>query len=138
MTYEPLDIIGVITEDVGQPRNDGSPGSGLYRVPIRLSRSVNSDEARYLVQLWDNPPSFSMMHRAGIAEVIGDRFTLDGTTVGEVRDYHAKTLRLIVDRLNIDMSAHLAKQAEAQAREEAAEAEHRRQVAEIADDIRFE
>jgi hypothetical protein len=31
--FEPIEIIGVDTPNVGTPRNDGTRGSGLYRVP---------------------------------------------------------------------------------------------------------
>lgn len=34
---EPIKIKGVVKEDVGRPRNDGTPGSGLYEVPLQLS-----------------------------------------------------------------------------------------------------
>jgi hypothetical protein len=27
---EPVEIVGVIADEVGEPRNDGTPGSGLY------------------------------------------------------------------------------------------------------------
>lgn len=137
MTFEPLEIVGVITDEVGKPRNDGTAGSGLYRVPVRLSRSVTHDEAQYLVHLWDRPPSFTTMHRPGTANVSGDRFVLGSTTIEEVRDTHARTLRLVVDRFNDTVPEMLAKQAAAEQRIADAEAAHRKQVDEVADDITF-
>lgn len=138
MPFEPVEIEGVIADQVGQPRNDGTPGCGLYRVPVRLSRRVSYDEAQYLVHLWDHPPQFTTMHRAGIAQVSGDVFTLDGTTVEEVRDVHARTLSLIVGRFNDEVPKLVAQQ---EAREERARAEreaHDRNVADVAGSIRFE
>jgi len=35
---EPVQIVAVDTERIGRPRNDGTRGSGLYRVPLLLSR----------------------------------------------------------------------------------------------------
>lgn len=137
MTFEPLEIQGVITDEVGEPRNDNTRGSGLYRVPIRLSRRVSNDEALYLVQLWDHPPSFTTMHRPGTADVSGDRFTLQRTTIEEVRDVHARTLGLVVDRLNQTVPEMLAKQAAAEQRAADAAAQHRQQVAEVSDNITF-
>lgn len=138
MTFEPLEIQGVIADEVGHPRNDGTPGCGLYRVPVRLSRRVSHDEAQYLTQLWDHPPQFTTMHRPGIAQVSGDVFTLDGTTVEEVRDVHARTLAVIVARFNEEVPKLVAQQ---EAREERARAErdaHDRNVADVAGYIRFE
>ncbi|HEX7165420.1 MAG TPA: hypothetical protein VF230_00435 [Acidimicrobiales bacterium] len=136
--FEPLDIVGIVADEVGSPRNDGSRGSALYRVPIRLSRSVTGEEAALLRSLWDNPPSFTTMHRPGIARVSGNRFVLDGTTIDEVGTYHAATLRGVVDRFNKVVPPVLAKRRAE--REAAAEAEwaHRSRVAEQAEGVRFD
>lgn len=138
MPYELVRIIGVITEEVGSPRNDGTPGSALYRVPIRLSRDLTSEEARHLEYLWDRPPSFTRMHRPGIAQISGDVLTLDGTTVDEVASYHAATLVGILERFNLD-AAESFERAEAveRAREQAAVA-HREHVEGVAGPIRFD
>lgn len=137
MTFEPLEIIGVVTDEVGSPRNDGTPGSGLYRVPIQLSRPVSGDEGRYLQQLWDHPPTFTTMHRPGTASVHGDRFNLNKTTIDEVRDYHARTLKAVVAKFNADVPALLAKQQAAADRDRAEREAHQRNVADVAGDIDF-
>jgi hypothetical protein len=92
--FEPIAIIGVDTPNVGTPRNDGTRGSGLYRVPIKLSRQPPREWAAALSDVWNYPPEFTTMHRPGIASVSGDTVVLEGTTVEEVRDYHARTLTL--------------------------------------------
>ena len=97
---EPVRLIEIVADEVGTPRNDGTPGSALYRVPIRLSRSPSAEWGRVFVEVWDNPPSFSTMHRPGIARVIGDRIVLDGTTVEEIEKYHRETLRVVVAQVN--------------------------------------
>ena len=138
MQFEPLGIVGVTTERVGQPRHDGSPGSGLYAVPVRLSRQLKADEAQLLVHLWDNPPSFSTMHRPGTARASGDTFTLERTTIEEVERYHAKTLSSIVDVFNVEVPTfRAAEEAERQRHREADEA-HRQQVDDVASRIRFD
>jgi hypothetical protein len=135
---EPLKILGVITEEVGSPSNDGSAGSALYRVPIRLSRRPEFDEATLLVATWDRPPQWTTMHRPGIAYVDGYRFVLDGTTVEEVRDYHAATLKLVVDQVNRQAyELRRRKRAEAERAQEAEQA-HRTNVQHIAGAIKFE
>lgn len=133
----PLSIDGVVKDEVGQPSNDGSRGSALYSVPIKLSREPTPEEARLLVQNWDHPPTFTTMHRPGNASVVGDRFVIGGTTIDEVRDYHAKTLSLVVDKTN-EEAADLERQREQdrEAAERDAEA-HREHVEEVADDIDF-
>jgi len=99
----------IVAEEVGTPRNYGTPGSALYMVPIRLSRRPSADWARLFVQVWDNPPSYSTMHRPGIASVIGDRIILDGTTVEEIEKYHRDTLKVVVERVNQLIAEHEAR-----------------------------
>jgi hypothetical protein len=95
-----IKLLKIDIDGVGEPRNDGTQGSALYRVPIKLSATPSSLWTEIAVRTWDRPPSFTTMHRPGIASVVGDRFILDGTTVEEVEEYHAKTLKLVVARTN--------------------------------------
>jgi hypothetical protein len=132
-----LTIHGVLTDRVGTPRNDGTRGSGLYAVPIRLSRSLAGDEARLLEHLWDRPPEFTTMHRPGIARVSGDVITLDGTTIDEVERYHARTLSLVVDAFNLQIVQLRLAEAEQQAREAADREAHRQHVEDVTDRLRF-
>ena len=87
-------------DGVGRPRNDGTRGSGFYKVPLRLSRRPSSEWAQLFVQCWDRPPQLTTMHRPGIARVSGDTIVLDGTTMAELETYHAKTLRFCVENVN--------------------------------------
>ena len=96
----------VVSEEVGTPRWDGTPGSALYSVPIRLSRRPTTEWAKLFVQVWDNPPSYSTMHRPGIASAVGDRIILDGTTVEEIEEYHRDTLKAVVERVNQLVAGH--------------------------------
>ena len=97
-------------DEIGTPRNDGTRGSALYRVPFQLSRRPSADWARHFVQTWDRPPSFSTRHRPGIARVEGDRVILDGTTVEEVEQVHRDTLKVVLDKVNKDIAEHEARQ----------------------------
>jgi len=136
--FEPIEIVGVDTPNVGTPRNDGTRGSGLYRVPIKLSRRPPREWAAALAPAWDRPPEFTTMHRPGIATVNGDCVVLEGTTIDEVRDYHARTLALVVAKLNEDQARYEAKtQADAQ-RVADQRSIHQENVHSIADEIRFE
>lgn len=84
----PMRIVGVDRGGISQPRDDGTRGSALYSVPLLLSRVPDAEWAVLFVRNWDRPPSFTTMHRPGIARVVGDRVVLDGTTVEEVAQYH--------------------------------------------------
>ena len=134
---EPIDILGIDVDQVGRARNDGSRGSGLYAVPIRLSRPVTAREAQLLVHHWDHPSSYTTMHRPGIAEVAGDRFVLTATTVEEVERCHARTVRLAVEATNAaeaelrDLDARTARV------DAAAAGVHQQQVRDTAARIRF-
>lgn len=136
--YEPIRIIGIVKEGVGQPRNDGTRGSALYKVPLRLSRTPSATWAELFVRCWDRPPSWSTMHRPGIARVYGDTIVLDGTTMDELEDVHMKTLRLCIKAVNEEEAAHSKRVREAQERDEAAKREHEREVEEIASRLKFD
>lgn len=137
MDFEPIAVVGVITDEVGTPSNDGTAGSALYAVPLRLSRTVDAEQARMLEQIWDHPPRFTTMHRPGVARVAGNRFVLNETTVDEVASYHVETLRAVVQQFNADMAKLSERRAADLATQEASAAEHRQHVREVVDEIRF-
>lgn len=134
---EPLQIIGVVVDDVTEPRNDGSAGSALYRVPIQLNRTPDAIERELLIAGWDRPPSWTTMHRPGILRVSGDRLLLEGTTIEEVERYHAQTLSLVVEQANRDAVDRRTRAREEADLKAAATQGHRANVAEVAKRIRF-
>jgi hypothetical protein len=138
LSFTPIEIVGVVTDEVGSPRNGGGPGSALYTVPIRLSRSLSSEEARFLEATWDRPPRFTTMHRPGIARVSGDRIVLDGATVDEVARYHAATLAAVVERFNLEAAQAYERDEQAALARSQAEAAHQQHVKDVALNIRFE
>jgi hypothetical protein len=72
-------ILNVIVDEVTSPRADGTRGSALYAIPLRLSDYPSAEWSRIFTSTWDRPPSFTTMHRPGIARVQGNRIVLDGT-----------------------------------------------------------
>jgi TIR domain len=135
---EPVQIEGVIVEEVGEPRNDSSPRSALYRVPLRLSRAPSAEWAADFVATWDSPPEFTTRHRPGIASISGDRILLDGTTMDELERVHLQTLRLALEIANDREAKHLEhEQTEVRRRAEAAEA-HLETVRAAAQRLRFD
>jgi hypothetical protein len=144
MTYtspteaEPIRIVGVIADEVAEPRNDGTRGSGLYAVPFRLSRRVLPAWARVFEEVWNHPPRFTTMHRPGIARVSGDRIILDGTTIEEVQQYHRDTLVLCVQEANRIIAEHEQQVRRAEEERQRLNEEHRSRVRDITDKIRFD
>jgi hypothetical protein len=137
-TVPPLKIIGIIADQVSAPRNDGTPGSALYRVPFRLSYKPSQFWAEAFVKAWNMPPQFTSMHRPGIARIIGNTIVLDGTTLDEVEKYHRDTLRLCVDEANKGEELHM-KEKERRGNEAIRqEVERRKQVSDAASRIRFD
>ena len=134
---ESISIVGIDTENVGHPRNDGTPGSGLYAVPVKLSRAPSVREARLLVHFWDNPSSWTTMHRRGIARISGSSLILDGTTIEEVRDIHVATVRQAVAATNAEYASELAKDEREFELDEARRAAHEAEVRRVASEIRF-
>lgn len=121
-------IVGVDRGGISQPRDDGTRGSALYSVPLLLSRVPDAEWAVLFVRNWDRPPSFTTMHRPGIARVVGDRVVLDGTTVEEVAQYHQQTLKLAVDVTNVQHAEYLRREAAAAAARDEASRKHREEV----------
>lgn len=131
---EPIKIVGVIAEDVGVPRNDGTPGSALYEVPFQLSRQPSNSWAEFFVDSWNRPREFTTMHRPGIARVERDRIILDGTTIEEVERFHLKTLKLAVERAN-ELSAQWSR---VKAKEKTTDGQHRQHVKDVAKRLKFD
>jgi hypothetical protein len=137
-SFEPIKILGVITDKVGTPRDDGTPGSGLYEVPFRLSSRPLSPWTEFFVDAWNRPSRFTSMHRPGIARVEGDRIVLDGTTIEEVEKYHLDTLKLAVNRANELTQEWFRRRDEAAGSAASTQEKHRRHVDEIAKRLKFE
>lgn len=135
--FEPVRIIGIVVDEVGEPRNDGTRGSALYKVPFRLSRHPSPLWIELFVRTWDRPPRFTSMHRPGIASVAGDEIVLNGTTIEEVRDYHRDTLILCVEEANRLEAEYLEREQKRRAREEASRAAYRKNVENVAGTIDF-
>lgn len=136
--FEDIKITGIIMDEIGEPRNDGTPGSALYSIPFSLSETPDTEWSRLFVRNWDNPPSFTTMHRPRIASVYGAKVVLNRTTIEEVERYHEKTLQLAVSVTNQQHRELRAKEAESRVLEEAARQEHRRQVEDVANRIKFD
>ena len=79
---------------------DGSKGSALYSIPFQLSEPPTRRWKEYFIHFWNSPPSFTLMHRPGIASVNYDVIWLRGTTIEEVKKYHRDTLVLAIDEAN--------------------------------------
>jgi len=97
---EEIKIIKIITEEITEPRKDGTRGSSLYSIPFKLNATPSSLWIDAFIKTWNLPPSYTSMHRPGIASVSGDRIILDGTTIEEVKDTHKKTLELCISEAN--------------------------------------
>ena len=135
---QPVQMRGVDLNGVTTPRNDGTRGSALYRVPIILEPQPDYEWSQFFVFHFDHPSTWTTMHRPGIASVVGDRIILDGTTMEELERYHVATLKLAVAAANADRKQAAEQEAVAPKRaQEAAEA-HRTTNADIASRLRFD
>lgn len=134
---EPIRILGILTDEVSVPRLDGTRGSGLYKIPFQLSGNPSKRWSDYFVEAWNRPPSFSTMHRPGIASVIGSKVILNGTTIEEVRDYHRETLVLCIDVANQKESEVLRRLQAIQENKEMQKRAHYDKVNNISEDIEF-
>ena len=134
---EDIKIIGVISNEVTLPRNDGTRGSALYSIPFRLSSKPTRIWSELFLRNWDSPPSFTSMHRPGIARVDSDKIILNGTTIEEVKQYHRDTLILCVEKTN-EEEKQIRKREEQLKRKKQEEREnHYRNIDDISKDIKF-
>jgi formylglycine-generating enzyme required for sulfatase activity len=108
--WEPIRITGILVDQVGTPRNDGSRGGVLYDIPFKLSREPSAEWANAFIEQWNHPPEWTPRHRPGIASVRGDRIILDSTTVEEVEQSHRKTLVLAAHEANRIIEGREAKE----------------------------
>jgi len=135
---KPIRITGIIEEEIGVPRNDGTRGSALYAVPFQLSREPSPEWASIFVQTWDHPPKFTSMHRPGIARVVGHTIILDRTTLDEVEQYHKQTLLLVVSETNRKVQEYEAERHREQELEKARLQRHREHVSKAARRVKFD
>lgn len=130
--FEDVTIVEIITDEVTVPRNDGTRGSALYKVPFLLSSVPQREWRKIFIANWDVPPRLTFKHRPGIARFSDNKLILDGTTIEEVKDVHQQTLKLVIEKTNTDYrnwkQGVELERAEVQARQE----KHRQHVNELA------
>lgn len=136
--FIPVKLEGVVAEEVGQPRNDGTRGSALYKVPIKLSANPPIEWAELFEEAWRNPSSFTLRHRPSIASVVGNRVILDGTTLEEVEEIHAQTLKNAVAEANRGYEEYLRREREGEAQEGRRREEHQKHIQDLAKRIKFD
>ncbi|MEX0667299.1 MAG: toll/interleukin-1 receptor domain-containing protein [Acidimicrobiia bacterium] len=136
--YEPIKILGIVEGGVGSPKNDGTRGSALYRIPLRLSRRPSNIWASHFVTTWNRPPRWTTMHRPGIASVSGDTVILDGTTMEELERYHVETLRHVLQKVNADMAEREREERARAEREAESQRGHDETVRDVAGRIKFD
>ena len=142
--YEPISIegediriIGIISNEVTLPRNDGTRGSALYSIPFRLSSKPTRIWSELFLRNWDSPPSFTSMHRQGIARVDSDKIILNGTTIEEVKQYHRDTLILCVEKTNKEEKQIRKREEQIKRKKQEERENHYRNIDDISKDIKF-
>jgi hypothetical protein len=136
--FEPIVIVGVLTDEVGEPRNDGTRGSALYSIPFKLNRLPLSEWSRLFVSTWDHPPQWTTSHRPGIAQVHGDRIVLTRTTIEEVQKTHRHTLKVVLDKVNQEIAEFDRRRRAAEQVKADQSQQHQENVRRIAGDLKFD
>ena len=134
---EDIKIIGIISNEVTLPRNDGTRGSALYSIPFRLSSKPTRIWSKLFLRNWDSPPSFTSMHRPGIARVDSDKIILNGTTIEEVKQYHRDTLILCVEKTNEEEKQIRKREEQIKRKKQEERENHYRNIDDISKDIKF-
>ena len=133
-----ITLVGIDKDGVTQPRNDGTRGSALYTVPIKLSARPSAVWAQIFIEAWNHPEAFTTMHRPGIASVSGDKVVLDGTSLEEVEKYHLPVLKAAAVRANEGQRKYEEAEAARKAQEAREAEEFRKHVDDSADRIKFD
>jgi hypothetical protein len=136
--FEPIKIVGVLTDEVGEPRNDGTRGSALYSIPFKLNRVPLSEWSTLFVSTWDHPPEWTTSHRPGIAQVYGDKIVLTRTTIEEVQKAHRHTLKVVVDKVNTEIAEFVKKRRVAEQSKADQSQQHQENVRRVAGDLKFD
>ena len=135
---QPIRIKGILIDEITQPKNDGTRGSALYKIPFELNRTPSHKWADLFINAWNRPSRFTSMHRPGIASTYGNKVILDGTTIEEVEKYHKDTLRLAVDTANQQLAQiNLKKQQQAE-KERIEREKHKKSIENIGVRISFD
>ena len=135
---EEIKIKGILIDEVTQPLNNGTAGSGLYKIPFELNKRPDHDWKELFINAWDRPSSWTSMHRPGIASVYGNRIYLDGTTMEEVEKYHKDTLKLAVNTANSTLKEIYNRNRQKAEQERQREEEHKKAIADANKRIRFD
>jgi len=133
-----IKIKGILTDEVTQPRNDGTPGSGLYRIPFSLNKTPNRVWIDLFVNAFNRPREFSSMHRGDIASVYGNKIYLDGTTIEEVERYHKKTLKSAVETANEIFEQMQARKRQQEEQDRIKKEQHRKNIDDINKRMNFD
>lgn len=135
---QPVQMRGVDLNAVTTPKNDGTKGNALYRVPIILEPQPDDEWSQLFVDHFNSPAEYTLMHRPGIASVVGDRIILDGTTMEELEHYHLATLRVAVAAANADRERLAGHDESTHTRAREAAEEHRAANTDIASRLNFD
>lgn len=136
--FEDITIVEIITDEVTVPRNDGTRGSALYKVPFLLSSVPPSEWKEIFIINWDSPLSFTTKHRPGTVRLYDNKLILERTTIEEVNDVHKKTLKLVIEKTNADYRNWKQRVEREEAEEQARQEEHRQHVNRLAESISFD
>jgi hypothetical protein len=136
--FVPIKLVGVVIEEVGSPRNDGTAGGALYAIPIKLSASPRDEWRIFFLEAFDDPSQHDEAHRRGIASFREGRIILDGTTMEELETTHIATLKLTVEQANRKYADLLVQRRATSERQRQDEEKHRKSVEESAKKIKFD
>ena len=135
---EPIKIKGIVIDEITQPKNDGTAGSALYKIPFELNRTPSYEWRDLFVNAWNRPPRFTSMHRPGIASTYGNQVILDGTTIEEVEKYHKDTLKLVVEVANKQIAEINLRKKQKAERERIEREQHQKNIDDISKRINFD
>lgn len=133
-----IKIKGILIDEITEPKNDGTAGSGLYKIPFELNKTPSYEWIELFINAWNRPTRFTSMHRPGIASVSSNKIILDGTEIEEVEKFHKDTLKLAVEIANNFISENKKNRQLKEESERKAAEEHKNRINDISKRISFD
>jgi hypothetical protein len=133
-----IKIKGIVIDEITSPKNDGTSGSALYKIPFELTSIPDAEWSAIFLYNWNFPKQFSTMHRPGIATINGNKIYLDGTTIDEVEKYHRNTLVICLSETNKKMNEIKRLRDGETEKAKKIESEHRKNLKDISGRINFD
>ena len=131
--FSAIRVVGLLVDETVQSASRGDSDSERFDLEFRLSEYAPARWRNLFIRAWDSPVSLSSKSQPGIANVDGNRLTLEGVTLETSIRHHRSALAVAVEEANCVYQDELRLAEEVRAQQEARDRELREKVESVAD-----